>query len=555
MDLDSAIRKYALQNAVKFAGKANPGAVLGKVFAEHPEAKNQAKEVSKRIQAILKQINKMPVEEQLAELEKIVPGLLEKKQKEERNIFAFLGCKEGVITAFPPGPEKYPHIGHAKALLLNYLLAKQYHGKFIVRFEDTNPATVRQEYYDAMLRDFAWLGVSWDELLYASDFMPLFYEKCEELLKKGLAYVDSASQEEVASSRKKGVPTDSQGNAIQKNLDLWKQMPKMKAGEAIVRLKIDLKHQNTTMRDPTIFRIVDEPHARQGTNYRVWPNYDFQNAVMDSHSNIDMRIRSKEFELRTELQRWIQEKLGLKVTRTYEFGRFNMTGVESSGRVIREKVQKGELLGWDDPSLTTLAALRRRGFVPDAIKNFVLSTGISKAEATMAWDNLIVQNKRIIDPIAHRYSAVFDGVQITVEGAPDIAGQLNLHPENRKGGRPFETHGKFILAKKDLEAAEEGELIRLMDCLNARKAKGKLVFDSKDFEEFRGKGKRVINWLPAEGNVEIEVLTPEKEKLKGLAEKNILNVKENEVIQLERFAFCRLDKKDGNKLIFWFTHR
>ena len=295
MDLDSAIRKYALQNAVKFAGKANPGAVLGKVFAEHPEAKNQAKEVSKRIQAILKQINKMPVEEQLAELEKIVPGLLEKKQKEERNIFAFLGCKEGVITAFPPGPEKYPHIGHAKALLLNYLLAKQYHGKFIVRFEDTNTATVRQEYYDAMLRDFAWLGVSWDELLYASDFMPLFYEKCEELLKKGLAYVDTASQEEVASSRKKGVPTDSQGNAIQKNLDLWKQMPKMKAGEAIVRLKIDLKHQNTTMRDPTIFRIVDEPHARQGTNYRVWPNYDFQNAVMDSHSNIDMRIRSKEF--------------------------------------------------------------------------------------------------------------------------------------------------------------------------------------------------------------------------------------------------------------------
>ncbi|MDO8480333.1 MAG: glutamate--tRNA ligase [Nanoarchaeota archaeon] len=555
MDLDACIRKYALQNAVKFSGKANPGAVIGKIFAEHPESKNNAKEVSARIQAILKEIHQLSVEEQHAQLEKLAPELLEKKQKEERDIFEFLGCKEGVRTAFPPGPEKFPHIGHAKAILLNYLLAKQYHGKFILRFEDTNPTTVKQEYYAAMLDNFAWLGVSWDELLYASDFMELFYEKCEELLRKGLAYIDTAPQEEIALSREKGVPTSSHAHSIQQNLQLWKEMPKMNAGSAIVRLKIDLKHQNSTMRDPTIFRLVDEPHARQGTKYRIWPNYDFQNAIMDAHSNIDMRIRSKEFEMRTELQRWIQEQLGIKITKTYEFGRFNMTGVESSGRVIREKVQKGELVGWDDPSLTTLVALRRRGFVPEAIKNFVLSTGISKAEATMAWDDLIVQNKKVIDPIARRYSAVFDGVTVEVKGAPAIKGELNLHPDEKKGGRPFDTHGKFILAKKDIDAMEEGEIVRLMDCLNMKKEKGQLVFHSKSFDEFKGNGKRVINWLPEKDNVEIEVLTPEKELLKGVAEKNILNVKVNEVIQLERFAFCRLDKKEKEKLCFWFTHK
>ena len=197
MDLEQTVRKYALQNAIKFKGRANPGAIIGKVFAEDPEMKKQAKDVSMKIQEVLKVVNSMSVEDQTKELVQLAPELLEKKEKEERNIFAFLnyGDNDKVNTAFPPGPEKYPHIGHAKAILLNYMLARQYNGKFVLRFEDTNPKLVRKEFYDIMQENFKWLGVKWDELIYASDFMDMFYEKALVLINAGLAYVDKSSQE------------------------------------------------------------------------------------------------------------------------------------------------------------------------------------------------------------------------------------------------------------------------------------------------------------------------------------------------------------------------
>ncbi|MCK5283835.1 MAG: glutamate--tRNA ligase [Nanoarchaeota archaeon] len=555
MTLDNTIRKYALQNAVKYNGKANPGAIIGKVFAEMPELKKEAKELSKKISGILKQVNSMQLEEQKEQLEKLAPELLKKKEKKERNIFEFLGFKnDKVNTAFPPGPEKYPHIGHAKACLLNYLLARQQKGKFILRFEDTNPKTVKKEYYDAMLNDFKWLNIGWDELLYASDFMQLFYEKAEVMIKNNLAYVDRSSQEEVKSSREKGNPTKYRDNSIEENIKLWNEMKNEKPGKAILRLKIDLKHQNTTMRDPTIFRIIEEEHPRQKKKYRIWPNYDFQNAIIDSYSNIDMRLRSKEFELRSELQRWIQDKLKIRQTRTYEFGRFNMTGVLSSGRVIREKIEKKELIGWDDPSLTTLAALRRRGFLPEAIKNFVISTGISKAEPTLTWDDLIMHNKRLLDNTAKRYSAIFDQAELIIDDVPDMHVELHLNPNEKKGGRKLNVNQHFILSKSDIENIKEGELTRLMDCINVMKKKSKICFDSIKFEDFRAKGKKVINWLPGDGNIKIEVLMPDKEIRKGLAEKNTLNLEQGEIIQFERFGFCRLDKKTKDKLYFWFTH-
>ncbi len=556
MDMDQTIRKYALQNAIKFKGKANPGAIIGKIFAENPENKKQAKEISQKIQEVLKEIHQLSVEEQTEQLQNLAPELLEKKEKEERNIFAFLGFddNQNVTTAFPPGPEKYPHIGHAKACLLNFLLAKQYNGKFILRFEDTNPATVKKEYYDIMLDNFSWLGAKWDEVLYASDFMDIYYQKAEQLIEKGLAYVDKSSPEDIKKSREKGILTKHRENSVEENKTLWEEMKTAEAGSAILRLKIDLKHQNTTMRDPTMFRILDEEHPRQGKKYRVWPNYDFQNSVMDAHSNIDMRLRSKEFELRAELQQWIQKNLSITVTKTYEFGRFNMKGVESSGRIIREKVESKELIGWDDPTLTTLVALKRRGFLPEAIKNFVISTGISKAEATLTWDDLIMHNKRLLDNDAKRFSAIFDPQELQISNTPKKQVELHLNPNEKKGGRSFKISENFILSKKDLDQMQDQELIRLMDCINIKKEGESIIFNSEDFEDFRGKGKKVINWLPQENNINIEILMPDKEIIKGIAENNIQSLEEGEVIQFERFGFCRLDKK-ADIFKFWFTHR
>ncbi|MBW3003470.1 glutamate--tRNA ligase [Candidatus Woesearchaeota archaeon] len=559
MTLKQSIKKFALLNAVKHKGKANPGAIVGQLIQEDPKVKSKLKDIMPDIQNIVKEVNKLSLEEQQAQLKQLAPELLEKKQS-ERDVFAFLNLdpKKKVNTGFPPGPEKYPHLGHIKSLYVNRLLADKHKGKFILRFEDTQPKTVKKEFYDIMLENFKWLGIKWDELVYASDHMELYYKYAEKVIKDRNAYMCDCDVETVRTNRQKGKACKCRNKDPKQNMKEWKEFFKAKEGSAILRLKIDLKHKNSTMRDPTIFRIIDEPHPRTKTKYRVWPNYDFQNAIMDATNDIDMRIRSKEFEMRTELQRYVQKILGLKITGTYEYARFNIEGVENSGRVIREKVQHGELIGWDDPCLTTIVALRRRGFQVKALLDFALSTGFTKSESTLTWDDLIMHNKRLLDKEANRYFFIEDPVEITIEKAPQQNIQLKLHPEDpKKGYRKYKTKDKFIITKKDYEEIEENEIIRLMDCLNFTKTKNKFIFHSKDYKDFKGKGKKIIHFLPVQDDlIDTEILMPDKEVKEGKASPYIKKLKPDTVIQFERFGFCRLDQieKKDNKFMFWFTH-
>jgi len=561
MDIDSSIEAYALQNAAKYHGKANPGAVIGHMISAHPEVKSDMKALAIKVNAKIKEINKLSVAAQMKLLQEKYPEMLVEKEHEEHDIFAFLGIKEGdkIKTGFPPGPEKYPHIGHGKAILLNYLLAKKYNGKFVLRFEDTNPELVKKEFYDIMIENFKWLGAEWDELQYASDNMSLFYKFAEQVIKSGDAYMCSCPVEVARENRNKGVACEHRDKKPEQNLADWKKLPHMKEGDAVLRLKIDMQHQNSTMRDPTIFRIIDAPHARHGTKYRVWPNYDFQNAIMDGYYGITHRLRSKEFELRSELQRYIQKLLGINVTFTYEFARFNMIGVPNSGRIIREMIAKKELIGWDDPSLTTIVALRRRGFLPEAIKEFVISTGITKTESTMTWDDLIVHNRRLLDDKADRHFFVKEPVKVKIKGAPEQDVELDLHPTNKHGGRKFKTKEEFYIAKTDYDVVakgKKGELFRLMDCLNFSKKGKEFVFDSKDYAKYKDKGKRIMHFLPAEeGLVNVEVMMPDKKVMKGFGEPLMNKLNEGTVIQAERFGFMRLDKKEKDKLSFWYTHQ
>lgn len=557
MDIKGIIKKYALQNAIKYGGKANAGAVIGHILATHPELKKEIEEITKAIEKIVKVINSLPIEKQKKELEQLAPELLEKKKKAEKDIFAFLNIKEGekIVTAFPPEPSKYPHIGHAKALLLNYELAKRYKGKFIIRFEDTNPKLVHKIFYNIHLENYSWLGVKPDKIDYASDHLKEFYAYAKKLIKKGKAYVCLCKQEKIKEYRFKGICCECRDSSVNDNLKRWKDMFSVKEGSAILRLKIDMLHKNTTMRDPTIMRIIDHEHPRTKNKFRVWPNYDFENAIMDGLEGITHRIRSKEFEMRSELQRYIQKLLSFKETFTYEFARFNLQGVESSGRIIREKIKNKELIGWDDPSLTTLVALRRRGFLPEAIKNFVLSTGITKSEAILTWDDLIVHNKRLIDHKAYRYFFIEDPKEIVIQNAPKQTVELDLHPDNKKGGRYFKTNDKFYITKQDYKSLKENKLYRLMDCLNFYKKKNKFIFDSLEYKKYKEKGTAIIHWLPKEKDlINVNILMSDNKLKKGLGEKTLSKVHVGTVVQLTRFGFCRLNSKTSNKLTFWYTH-
>lgn len=555
--MDNLIRKYALQNAVLYKGRANQGAVIGKVIAEQPDLKRDMKALARQVGAIIKEVNALSPEDQHSKLEQLAPELLEKKEREERDIFEGLGIKEGekVVTCFPPEPSKYPHIGHAKAILLNHDLARKHDGRFILRFEDTNPELAQQEFYDLHQDNYAWLGIKTDEVVYASDHMDAFYRAAEKLVKDGHAYLCDIPQDEFSTYRRDGREAPSRNRSIEENLKLWEEFKTAPQGSYVLRLKGDMASDNTVMRDPTLMRIIDSHHPRTKDKYRLWPTYDFENAVMDGIQGITHRLRTKEFELRNELQRRIQKLLGHKPTKIFEFARFNLEGVESSGRKIRELLQEGKLIGWDDPTLTTLVALRRRGFTPEAIRNFCLSTGISKAEATLTWDDLVVQNRRVLDRDATRYFFIHDPRKITVKDAPEQEVKLRKHPDDKaRGTRDHKTGAVFYLAKADLDSLEDGKLYRLMDCLNFRKEGDSFTFVSTDVADYRKEGKRIMHWLPAsEDLIEAEVMMPDKSVVKGLAEPGVKEIEEGAVIQFERFGFCRLDSKKDNK--FWYTHK
>ncbi len=553
-DEKNLMRKLALKNAIKHDGCANPKALIGGFLGEHPEARDDMKSLIITLGEITKEINAQGLDAQREQLQKDNPEEFEKK---ERNIFEFLKIQENekIKTAFPPGPEKQPHIGHAKAIFINYLLAKQYKGEFSLRFEDTNPDLVKEEFYQIMQDDFKWLGIEWDELIYASDHMDLYYAHCEDLLKQTKAYVCTCKSEEIKKQRESGIPCDCRSNDADKNIEMWgKMQTTMMTGDATVRLKIDLQHKNSTMRDPSIFRINTTPHARVKDKYRAWPNYDFQNSIMDGHLKITHRLRSKEFEMRNELQRHIQRLLGYQETKIFEFARFNIEGVEASGRIIREKINNNELIGWDDPTLTTIAALRRRGFLPKAIENFVVKTGITKNEAKMTWDDLIVQNKKLLDDEANRFYFVANPKKIEIKNAPNREFELNLHPTHRRGGREFKTDNCFYIAEKDFQELKKDKIYRLIELFNF-KFDEEITYVDESIETFKNKGDSMIHYLPCnDNNINAEIMMPDKTKVEGLCENNVESVKIGDVIQFERFGFCRLDKIENDKYYFWFTH-
>lgn len=561
--LKAAIResamKYALQNALRYKGKANAGAVIGRILAENPELKENARQTGEEVAGIVKEVNKLPLEKQEQKLREIAPELLERKEdSKKKDMFEFLGIREGqkVVTAFPPEPSKYPHIGHAKAIILNHELAKRYKGAFYLRFEDTNPELAELDFYKIHIENYEWLGIKPDKIDYASDFMEEFYKYAEKMIRENHAYACSCSQDLIKENRRKGIECGCRYSQIEENVGKWNEMFRARAGKYVIRLKGHMQSPNTTLRDPVIFRVVDKPHPRKKKKYRVWPNYDFESAVMDGIESVTHRLRSKEFELRNELQRLIQTMTGFRETKIYEFARFNLEGVESSGRIIREKVRKKELIGWDDPSLTTLVALKRRGFLPESVKEFVLSTGITKTESVLTWDDLIVHNRRLLDSECSRYFFVESPKEIKIENAPAQAVDLKMHPEfAERGLRKFRTKEKFYVAERDFSEFRDGKLYRLMDCVNFVRKRNKFVFDSLEYERYKKHGDRIIHWLPVQkGLVKAEVLMPNKEVKKGLAEPSVKNLKVGDAVQFLRFGFCRLDKKGKKGLRFWYTH-
>ncbi len=570
------IRKYALQNAVLHDGKANPKAVLGKILGKNKELRNKAKELLEQCNLIVEEVNKLSVEEQKRELEQEAPELLERK-KQKKDLPELPNAEVGkVVTRIPPEPSKYNHIGHALSFLINYLYAKKYKGKCVLRFEDTNPETSKQEYVDAMKQDvLEYLDIKPDKIVFVSDDMPRFYELAEDLIKRGHAYVCSCPREKMQELRKKGIPCECRSKPVEKNLEEWHKMinREFKEGERVLRLKIDMKSKNYVMRDPVIFRINYTPHYRQGTKYCVYPMYDFENAVEEEFCGVTHILRSAEFgKMRIELQNYIKDLFGFKKQIVVQYGRFNIVGAVTQGRIIRQLIQEGKVLGWDDPSLVTLRALRRRGIQKETYYELARIVGLSPTPTNIDWSVIASINRRILDPITKRFFFINEPVRIRIKDAPEQELKIRMHPDNDLGVRSFKVKDEFFITRKDYERLEDGKIYRLMECLNFKKQGDEFIFDSIEYENYKEKqkesGSLIMHWLPADKEnerklIKVKVFTPEHEFITGIGEEALKEVKQGEVVQFERFGFVRFDhseNKEGKEkgketMVFWFTHK
>lgn len=566
-DLLLTIRKHVLKNASDF-GKANPGAVAGKVIAECPEAKADMRGTMGQINAEIARVAGLSKEQIETEMKGF--EYAEKKKEEKRALEVPDAVMGKVVTRFPPEPSGYPHIGHAKAAYLDQEIAVQNGGKMILRFDDTNPEKESQEFVDAIKEGLAWLGIGYEKKVsFTSDHIPAIYRCLEQLFKKGKAYVCTCSQEKISEGREKMLPCPCRGLPVEDVLSRWKRMldngpAGYREGQAVVRFIGDLQSLNTVMRDPSLARIIVAPHFRQGTKYRVWPNYDLAVVFMDSIEGITHPMRTKEYELRDELYFSLIDEFGFKRPNLIEISRLQIKNAPISKRLLKPLVDGKKVMGWDDPRLPTLKGLARRGLLPAALKDFVLSFGLSKVESEPTWEALLALNRKLLDPVAPHFFFVSDPMKLEVKGLEKKTIQLKKHPKEMMGHRDIIASPHLYIARMDSASIKSGEIFRLKDLCNVKLVKKGQSLHGDLMPDLMVEKK--IQWVSMDGAIACEVLVPKDlldqdgeydvnslESKKGFCESACRFLDVGTVVQFERFGFCRLDKKEIDKLTFIYT--
>ena len=564
--LKEEIRKMALQNAFEHGGETKDKIILGKILGTKPEFRTKVKEIIGDISEIVGIVNQLSIEEQKKEIDEKFPEVLAPKEKivEREGLPELKDAVQGkVITRFPPEPNGYPHIGHAKAAIINSEYAKMYGGKFILRMDDTNPEAERMEYHAAIKVGLEWLGIDFDIVKSTSDDMELFYEKGLELINSDKAYVCTCKRDDISKNRRARKACKCSKEDQDKNYKNWEKMQeKFKPGEAIVRFRGDMKADNAVMRDPVLFRIIEGKHYTLGEKYRIWPSYDFAVAIEDSIDGITHAFRSKEFELREELIDAILDALDMRKPFQGFFSRLEFKGMPISKRIIKPLIEEGKVSWYDDPRLPTLEALKRRGIKPEAIRQFITSLGLTKANTLAPFDALEAFNRKFVDPNSIRLFMVNNAKKLSVKNLPKLSVEIPNHPINDMGKRKIEVDGNFYISGEDTQNIEDGKQIRLLGLGNISITKVGTELEG-EFVEGGPTDIPKIQWVSQKTAHQIKMIIPKVlfngeefnedslEELDVYTEPHYLQLKEGEEIQFVRFGYCRKDSQ--NQAIF--THK
>jgi glutamyl-tRNA synthetase len=553
MDLKEVALKYSLLNAKKY-GKANQDAVIKKILAEVPNAKEKIKELIEIVKGVVSEVNSMStieIEKKILEL-----GIHEVKKEEKKEVLPELDSAEygKVIMRLAPFPSGPLHIGNARMAILNDYYVKRYGGKLILFYDDTigsEEKPIDKQAYELIKDGLDWLGVEYHEVMYKSDRLDIYYKYAEELIKMGKAYVCTCSREEIQKNRRLGIECVCRKRSVEENLELFKQMleGKIAEGKAVVRLKTDMKHPNPAFRDRVLLRISEREHPRVGRKYRVWPMLEFSWAIDDYLIGTTHILRGKELIIEDMMQEYIWNIFGWRKAKFIHYGLLKLKeeGAKLSKSKTRKMIEKGEIRGWDDPRTWSLQSLRKRGFQPEAISNFILKLGLSEADITMPIEILYSENRKIVDKIANRYFAVLNPFRIEVD-YPIEKISIRRHPDFAdRGVREILVNPKEIYVEKEDFEKLKGSNVGLIGMFTI-----KLDEVSKFISEEIPQEIPKIHWVSAP-NVNIIIVMPNGKEKEAIAEEGIKELKEGDIVQFYRIGFCRLD--DKKTFTFYFAHR
>ncbi len=566
-DIKREIRKVALQNAFEHGGKTNDRVVLSKILGAVPEFRDKVREISAEVTPIVDEVNGLSPGEQRDELERDHPELLRKERSRQGGpqLPELDGAQEGkVVTRFPPEPNGYPHIGHAKAAIINSEYADMYGGKKILRFDDTNPEAERKEFYAAIKVGLDWLGIEYDVIKNTSDDIRMIYQKGLHMIETGSAYVCTCKRDDISKNRREMRACKCSAMDQGRTLERWHKMfEKFKPGEAVARFRGDMGSENTAMRDPVLFRIIEGAHPKVGEEYRVWPSYDLAVAIEDSVDGVTHAFRSKEYELRDELYYSILDALGMRKPRLLEFSRLAFKGMPVSKRVLRQLIEERKVSWYDDPRLPTLEALRKRGIRPEAVRKFILSLGFTKSDTLAPFDSLEAFNRKIIDAESIRLGMVREPKRLAITGLPSRSVEVQNHPSGDMGRRRIEIGDSVYISSGDCSGIQAGDRIRLMGLGNVRIARISAGLEGEYTDDETGAGHPKIQWVPHDTAHRIRILIPKPlfigdqynegslEEIDALTEPHYLELRDGDPIQFIRFGYCRKDSR-GQAI---YTHR
>ncbi|MCQ4153428.1 MAG: glutamate--tRNA ligase [Archaeoglobi archaeon] len=549
--MKETIMKHIAINSAKY-GKPDEKAVIGKVIAENPDLKPRVKEVIQLVKECIREFESLSKEER-ENLIRMYTGEERKKEEREHRLPPLPKAEIGkVVMRFAPNPNGPPTLGSARGIIINGEYCKEYKGKYILRFDDTDPKTKRPmpEAYGWYLEDFEWLGYKPDEVIYASKRIPLYYEYAKKLIELGGAYACFCKKEEFKKFRDSGTPCVHRNSSVEDNLEVWEKMLEgaYDEGEVVLRIKTDISHKDPAVRDWVAFRIIYTPHPLVGDAYCVYPMLDFESAIEDYLCKTTHILRGKDLRDSELRQRYIYDYFGWEYPVTIHWGRVNVLEFgKLSTSLIKREIEAGKYEGWDDPRLPTVRALRRRGITAEAIRRFYLALGLSESEVNVSMRSLYAENRKIIDPQANRYFFVADPVEIEIENLPEE--REVLIPKNPNTGEKRVLLGeKVVYVSRDDFEKLNGDNVRLKDFCNVILGK-RAKFVSYELLEAK-KGRNIIHWLPKSFSKKCKVLGDRI--WEGYAERGV-EKEVGRVVQFERFGFCKIEKAN-DEIVAIYTH-